>query len=240
MHVEDIFHPGYGLSLLLFALFSLILLAYLSNTNSDPREPPAIRSPSRILGICLAWSAVEPSIMHMSGRQRLPYSFQSHSETHESSARYPLDIYTLRMPQGNTYVVNSIDLINSALRNYKTLSFAPFVATFLKRLCIPSAAASQIVDRNLFAEEGSWGLFTDTHNAMHCSLAPGPDLDDLIASVLWHISQAIEALLEGHDEIEVDLYAWVHHMITLASTDAVYGPQNPFRDPVVMEGFWFA
>jgi len=75
---------------------------------------------------------------------------------------------------------------------------------------------------------------------MHYSLAPGLALNDLVALVLWHISQAIEAPLEGHDEIEVDLYAWVHHMITLASTDAVYGPQNPFRHPVVMEGFWFA
>lgn len=142
------------------------------------------------------------------------------------------------MPQGSTYVINSLDLVNIAQRNWKTLSFAPFVATFLKRLCLPSRAASEIVDNNLFAEYGPWGLFTDTHNAMHQSLAPGADLDDLVRSMIVHISQSVEALLAEHDEAVVSLYDWIHDMVTLASTNAVYGPQNPFHDPVVRKGFW--
>ena len=153
------------------------------------------------------------------------------------SSRYPLEVYTLRMPHRNTYVVNSLDLVSSAQRNWTTLSFAPFVATFLKRLCLPSKTASQIVDKNLFEEDGSWGLFTDTHHAMHHSLAPGPGLDELIASMLRDLSEGLEALLKDHDEVTVDLYAWVETFITLASTNAVYGPQNPFRDLEVVEGF---
>ena len=138
------------------------------------------------------------------------------------------------MPHGKTYVVNSLDLVNSA----QTLSFAPFVATFLKRLCLPSKAASHIVDNNLFAEDGPWGLFTDTHNAMHQALAPGPGLDELIASVVQHISGSLDGLLETRDEVVIDLYGWIHETITLASTNAVYGCQNPFKDPEVRSGFW--
>ena len=161
-----------------------------------------------------------------------------HAERFYDSSQYPLGIYTLQMPQGNTYVVNSLDLVNAAQRNWKTLSFAPFVATFLKRLCSPSKAASEIVDRNLFAEDGSWGLFTDTHNAMHQALAPGPDLDELICLMLQRVSESLNSLLRHHDEIVIDLYKFIREMITLASTDAVYGPQNPFQDPKVREGFW--
>ena len=141
------------------------------------------------------------------------------------------------MPQGNTYVVNSLDLVNSAQRNWKTLSFAPFVATFLKRLCLPSKAASEIVDRNVYAEEGPWGLFTDTHNAMHQALAPGSDLDELICLMLQRVSESLNRLLEDHDEIVIDLYKLIRETISLASTDAVYGPQDPFQDPKVRRGF---
>ena len=44
--------------------------------------------------------------------------------------------------------------------------------------------------------------------------------------------------LNDQNEVTLDLYSWVHHTITLASTDAVYGPANPFQDPKVEKGFW--
>lgn len=36
----------------------------------------------------------------------------------------------------------------------------------------------------------------------------------------------------------IDLYSQIRHVITLASTNAVYGPKNPFQDPAVEEGLW--
>ncbi|KAF9699632.1 hypothetical protein EKO04_002456 [Ascochyta lentis] len=36
-----------------------------------------------------------------------------------------------------------------------------------------------------------------------------------------------------------DLYSWIRHTICLASTDALYGPCNPFRvDPELEDAFW--
>ena len=145
------------------------------------------------------------------------------------SSQHPVEIYALQMPQGNTYVVNSLDLVNSAQRNWKTLSFAPFVATFLKRLCLPSKAATNIIDTNLYAEDGPWGLFTDTHNAMHQSLAPGPGLDVLICTVLQRVSDSLDRLLEQRDEVEIDPYISVRETITFASTMPYTVPIIPFE-----------
>ncbi|CAD0044824.1 unnamed protein product [Aureobasidium pullulans] len=35
-----------------------------------------------------------------------------------------------------------------------------------------------------------------------------------------------------------DLYAWAKHAITIASTDAVWGPKNPIKDPENEAAFW--
>ena len=142
------------------------------------------------------------------------------------------------MPHGKTYVVNSLDLVNSVQRNWKTLSFTPFVAFFLKTLCKPSKIASDIVDRNIFAEDGPWGLFSDTHNAVYQALAPGPGLDELFASVVAYVSASLDELLGAGDEVVIDLYGWIHQIITLASTNAVYGCQNPFKDTGTRSDFW--
>ena len=104
--------------------------------------------------------------------------------------------YILLEYQELIHVVSSLDHVATIQRNWKTLSFAPFVATFLKRLCLPSKEAAEIVDRNLFAEDGPWGLFVDTHNAIHKSLALGPGLDDTIRLMLQSVSSFIDHVPE--------------------------------------------
>ena len=136
------------------------------------------------------------------------------------------------MPHEKAYVVNS------AQRNWKTLSFALFAVTFLKRLCLRSKTAFYTAGNHLVAEDGPWSLFTDTYNAMHQALAPGPSLDELVASVVQHISGSLDGLLETRDEVVIDLYVWIHETTTLASTNAVYRCQNPFKDSEIRSDFW--
>jgi hypothetical protein len=40
-------------------------------------------------------------------------------------------------------------------------------------------------------------------------------------------------------EKAVQLFEYIRHEITMASTESVYGPQNPFRDPVIEDSFWY-
>ena len=73
---------------------------------------------------------------------------------------------------------------------------------------------------------------------MHASLARG---SDSLRSMSETMTQSLERLFSGLncEEGEImDLYRWTRHAVTIASTDAVYGPSNPFRDPLVEDGFW--
>ena len=141
------------------------------------------------------------------------------------------------MPYGNTYVVNSLELIQAVQRNQKTLSFLPLVATFLRRFCLASNTASEIVDANLLVEGRPSDFYTDSHSAVHGALAPGPGLDELINSVLPSTFDSLNALLEDRQEKEMNLYQWINDSIALTITNAVYGPQNPFQDPEVRNDF---
>lgn len=64
---------------------------------------------------------MEPSIMPISGRYRFFLHPERVPKIYDSSTEYPLGIYTLHMPQWSTCVINPVDLVNSAQRNYKTL-----------------------------------------------------------------------------------------------------------------------
>jgi hypothetical protein len=38
--------------------------------------------------------------------------------------------------------------------------------------------------------------------------------------------------------VKVKLFEFVRREITLATTDSVYGPENPFKNPEIGEAFW--
>ena len=42
----------------------------------------------------------------------------------------------------------------------------------------------------------------------------------------------------GDDERVIDLWLWVRHEMTMATTEAVYGPMNPYRDVEAEKGGW--
>lgn len=59
-----------------------------------------------------------------------------------------------------------------------------------------------------------------------------------MAVALGELDQELDATGEGVRVL--DLHGWVRHLISLASTDAVYGAENPFRrDRRVEDGFWY-
>lgn len=74
--------------------------------------------------------------------------------------------------------------------------------------------------------------------ATRTTLAPGPQLDH-------QNKRAIDVLLESMDEIlspgstRIQLYEWTKHLISLASTEGIYGSSNPFRERTDEDDFWY-
>lgn len=68
-------------------------------------------------------------------------------------------------------------------------------------------------------------------------MAPGTGLDRMSQVMLRKLRNLIDISF-GPESRPIDLYSQTRHVTTLASTNAVYGPKNPFQDPAVEEGLW--
>jgi len=159
------------------------------------------------------------------------------------SQRNPLPIYTLAIPGCKIYVVNSPELI-TAVQKQKTLAFEPLEAKLAKWLFHPSVKGGEIMHANTNAKKGERGLYTEGAETIHAALLPGRGLDEMNRIAIQNIAASCDRLdLRNHGKIvaspmRIKLRQWLQHQITMATTNSVYGPMNPFKDPKVEAGFW--
>jgi hypothetical protein len=145
---------------------------------------------------------------------------------------HPLPAYTLDMFIGKLYVVNSASLVAAVHRNHKAFSFDPFVTAFTKRAGGITSEGSKLLQETA---NGGGGMGSKVIHSMHPALL-GSGLDIMITNMVKDLKTFIDEL--EPDQASMDLYLWCRHAITLASTDAVYGPLNPYKDPAVERAFW--
>lgn len=148
------------------------------------------------------------------------------------------------MPGGSKiYVITSVDLIGAVQRLPKILAFAPIEAKFAMTICASSKEANRILNMNINGDEGDWGYSMDFHKSLQPSLAPGPGLDAMNRAMIKNITTSLDNLYPSINDVNVPmgkrigLMKWLRHETTLATTNSVYGPLNPFKDPKVEESF---
>lgn len=152
-----------------------------------------------------------------------------------NSAKCKHPIYTLNMLNGKVYIVTSPDLVSAVSRNSKSLAFNPFIAQLGKRITGHDEATSQIVQHNLNGEQGS-GYVIEVHDGLVAALAPGVHLENMTEPMLREASTYLNGL--GSSK-EIDLFVWIRRMVTMCSTAAIYGPENPFiKNPQYSDLFW--
>ena len=133
------------------------------------------------------------------------------------------------------YVVTSPALVSAVNRNSKSIAFNPFIAALGKRMTGHDEATGQIVQHNLNGENGP-GYVIQLHDDTVASLAPGKGLENMTQAMLKQVSPYLDALA---NDAEVNLFEWTRNMVTMCSTRAVYGPNNPFnRDRTLITSFW--
>ena len=140
------------------------------------------------------------------------------------------------MLNGKVYIVTSPDLVSAVNRNSKALAFNPFIAQLGKRITGHDEATSQIVQHNLNGEQGP-GYVIEVHDGHLAALSPGKDLEDMTEAYLGEVSKLLDSLETAK---EIDLFAWTRRSVTISSTRAIYGPENPFnKSPSLADAFWF-
>lgn len=151
-----------------------------------------------------------------------------------------LPIFTLQTLNKRTYIVSSADLVTAVERNQKTISFFPFVSAMSPRVfdLHRHGSTMDIINQNLNKEDGDWGLVHDTTKLMHAAMAPGPNLDRMNRSMLSFMAMYFDELA-ADGASSIGLYEWIRPRFTIASTEAIYGPGNPFkRQPDLGDAFW--
>ena len=154
--------------------------------------------------------------------------------------KYRLPVSTLSIIGQNVYVISSAELMQSLHRHPKEASFWFMEAHFTARLGNMSKPAADALMENL--EPGTpdqhGGLVHGLQLLRH-ALTPQNGLNDLVTGVTAVMNSRLDALHTGPSASPVDLWAWVQHEITVATTEGIYGEDNPYHDRKVENGFWY-
>ncbi|KAI4598665.1 hypothetical protein KJ359_002556 [Pestalotiopsis sp. 9143b] len=189
----------------------------LLHSTQDAKEPPSIEG----------WIPFLSPVLQMTRQRSNIYRYLRD--------KHDLPIYTLRLPGSRLYIVNDTRLIPVVQKQVRALSFAPLLVRVFSHFMGFSPAALSIAGADAVEHHGFVHQMTvQTGQA----LAPGPNLDALNAKAVSILNASLSALSAKEAPTVVKLFEWASHEIMMATTDAIYGPRNPFRDPAVREAYY--
>jgi hypothetical protein len=139
----------------------------------------------------------------------------------------------LRLPGTRFYIINSAPLITAVQSQFKVLSFTAIEAALATKVFGISKATNDILGRDVAADEGYLMMYP---KYIHASLAAGPELDAMNRTAIQVIAESIEKRWKQGTST-VNMYRWIRREMLVASTDSVYGPNNPYRDPKMQEAW---
>ncbi|KAJ4296488.1 hypothetical protein N0V90_006533 [Kalmusia sp. IMI 367209] len=140
----------------------------------------------------------------------------------------------LRMSKKGKFYTD-LRLIPLVQRQTRILDFAPVQTIAAINVMGVTPAGREIL--NIEKEGvGKHAYAIETDMAIHAAVTPGVHLDAMNRLSVQKICEYLNALASETPK-DLRLYNWVSKQISWATTDAVYGPRNPFKDPEVLEAF---
>jgi hypothetical protein len=131
------------------------------------------------------------------------------------------------VPIARLYIVNDSSLIPAIERQSKVIAFSPIEAEATANLLGMRAATNETLRRD---PTGDNGHFITFHHAVRPALAPGPGLDAMNRRSVESLVASLDGRRKARSSV-VSLFDWVQHEMIMATTDAEFGPGNPFREP---------
>ncbi|KAK8868416.1 cytochrome P450 [Apiospora arundinis] len=118
---------------------------------------------------------------------------------------------------------------------YRTHSFTAIVATIGANLVGVSKATNEIIGRDKTQDNG---YFMSFPKYVHHVLSEGPGLDAMNRKSTQVLADWVVTLAKETTPKTIKMMQWIRHELFTATTDAVYRPRNPSRDPE-MEQAWY-
>ncbi|KAI1087193.1 cytochrome P450 [Rostrohypoxylon terebratum] len=191
-----------------------LFLRFLLYLTQDAKEPPAIVTGIPFFGPLIGMA-----------RQKSGYYNQLRDT-------YKLPIYTLRLPFSRMYIVNATELVPALQKQWRAVSFAAIAADAGNLVGI-SKKGIEIMHKDLMSEHGfsvSWPKYITP------VMSPGKDLDELSRVAIEVFVKELQNL-RSQRAVQTGLWQWTNYIMDRSTTEAVWGPENPYRDPVVNQAW---
>ncbi|OGE49293.1 hypothetical protein PENARI_c022G02742 [Penicillium arizonense] len=130
------------------------------------------------------------------------------------------------------YVIKSPELVSAVRRNHRSMSFEPVFTRTAECAGGIKGPGLQLLRGK---ESQGQGLGHHTVTNMRPTLL-GEGLDEMNTKMIECVQQSVQEL-RSHCRT-VDLYDWCTLAMTIASTDAIYGPQNPYKQRKTRDSYW--
>ncbi|KAI0402398.1 hypothetical protein F4802DRAFT_375393 [Xylaria palmicola] len=204
------------ISTFLAGLVAVYILAYaLLFQTQDSNEPPLIQTSIPFLS----------PILGMIKHKTLYYAHLRDDHN--------LPIYTLRLPGTRVYVINKTELIPALQRQWRAVSFTPIIAGSGPAVMGMSDEASEILLRDMQSDDN---YVVGSAPTISQAMGPGPSLDSMNKGAVGVMAAVMQERREKGTHV-INFWDWTRHEILMATTEAIYGPQNPYRDPEI-ESAW--
>lgn len=212
---------AYNIMALLVAAAFLLFLQSSMSVRKDIQEPPTIDPRLPMFG-------------HMINMLRQGADYFS-----ELERRYHQSMYVLILGKARMYVVTSPEWAQAIHKSHKSLHFNTLIAQAMKNLFCMDKQSMEIINHNVNGDDGTRsGIMMEIHDMLGSVLLPGPHLDELNKSILEKFLPDINALAKDGPQ-EIQLWQYLRHHFSIASTTAIWGPKNPFAiDPDLESAFW--
>jgi hypothetical protein len=142
----------------------------------------------------------------------------------------------MHLLSSKVYVVNAPDLVSVVQRNSKTLSFFPFMISWLQPFLGLDDSSMKIAEKDMFSKtESSW--IRENYKIHNQLLAPGNTVNRFENNAFMGFASFFN---KGFDvDMETTVSSFVQRVFTLVNTEAMWGPKNPFTlHPELENTFW--
>lgn len=140
--------------------------------------------------------------------------------------------FTISLFGRKIYVITAPNLVSAVQRNYQVIAEDSFVTHAADRLTqIKGEGLNYLRETRNGGKGGNKAISQAMHSAML-----GPGLVKMNATMLKNLKPFIDEL--ATNVVPLDLYGWCCEVITVAITDATWGPLNPYKSKELRDSFW--
>jgi len=152
-----------------------------------------------------------------------------------NSGENPPPIFTVDVFFNKIYVITSPRIVQCLQRNTQKIGFDLLLDASLAKIAGLEGQGKEYIERTDSHGNRLYRSKDATHKTQSAYLNEG--LDQMSQGMIAYLDSRFHELGNSNICSSLDLVSWTAHTATIALTDGIYGPYNPFRAREVEQAF---